>query len=310
MNLTALQVAVLTSFVAVAAAVYYVGLGLSRARDLTRERLALYGRGSVLQDGERDKELHRPFADRALAPIVSALGRSAARFTPVGWIERTDRRITLAGLSLRMDANSWAVIKVFASVGGLLLWFVIQGGLTTQSRVLTFLMLAGAGFFGPDAYLNRKIDERREAMLRQLPDILDLLVISVEAGLGFDASLARVVQSVPGELSNEFHRMLAETRVGVSRREAMRALRERTDVDELRSFLMAMMQAESYGVPIARVLRVQAEEMRIKRRQRAQEKAFAAPVKMVFPLMLLIGSFMIILMGPAALTIFDSVLGK
>ena len=117
------------------------------------------------------------------------------------------------------------------------------------------------GFFGPDAWLTRKIDERRSTMLRALPDVLDLLVISVEAGLGFDSALSRVVATVPGPLSEEFFRMLQETRVGVTRRDAMRHLMERTDLDELRSFILSMMQAEAFGVTISRVLRVQADEI-------------------------------------------------
>jgi tight adherence protein C len=160
------------------------------------------------------------------------------------------------------------------------------------------------GFLGPDAWLRRHIDDRRSTMQRALPDVLDLLVISVEAGLGFDAALARVVSTVPGPLTEEFFRMLQETRVGVSRRDAMRHLMDRTDLDELRSFLLAMLQAEAFGVTISRVLRVQADEMRVKRRQRAQEKAFAAPVKIVFPLVFCIfPSLFIVLLGPAAIQI-------
>ncbi|MDH3607536.1 MAG: type II secretion system F family protein, partial [Acidimicrobiia bacterium] len=190
----------------------------------------------------------------------------------------------------------------------IIIWVVIQGGLPFNQKLLTFALLVGGGFLGPDAWLNRKMAERSDAILRQLPDILDLLVISVEAGLGFDQAMARVVAVVPGPLSDEFQRMITETRVGVARKDAMRSLRDRTDVEELRGFLLAMMQADSFGVSIARVLRVQAEEMRIKRRQRAQEKAYAAPVKLVGPLMLLIFAFLTILLGPAGLRISDTVL--
>jgi len=304
-----LQVAVFSSFLAVAAAVFYVGNGITRARNLTAERLAQYGRKVAGQEQAiRDKELKRPFADRALAPIFERFGRIASRFTPVGWIERTERRITIAGGPGNLDANSWAVIKVVALVAGVVAWFLIQGSLPFNQKLITFGLLVGAGYLGPDAWLNRRMAERSDSILRQLPDILDLLVISVEAGLGFDQAMARVVATVPGPLSDEFQRMITETRVGVARKDAMRSLRDRTDVDELRGFLLAMMQADSFGVSIARVLRVQAEEMRIKRRQRAQEKAYAAPVKLVGPLMLLIFAFLTILLGPAGLRISDTVL--
>lgn len=304
-----LSVAVFSTFVAVAAAVFYVGNGITRARNLTAERLAQYGRKiSRQEEAIREREMKRPFADRALAPIFERFGNLAGRFTPIGWIERTEKRLTIAGSPGTLDANSWAVIKVVAIVGGVILWVVVQGGLPFNQKVLTFGLLVGAGFLGPDAMLNRKMAERSDAILRQLPDILDLLVISVEAGLGFDQAMARVVATVPGPLSDEFQRMITETRVGVARKDAMRNLRDRTDVEELRGFLLAMMQADSFGVSIARVLRVQAEEMRIKRRQRAQEKAYAAPVKLVGPLMLLIFAFLTILLGPAGLRISDTVL--
>jgi tight adherence protein C len=304
-----LEVAVFTSFVAVAAGVYYVGNGVTRARNLTSERLAQYGRKIARQEEAiRDRELKRPFADRAIAPIAERFGKIAGRFTPIGWIERTEKRLTIAGGLGNIDANSWAVIKVVAVVVGVAAWFFIQGGLPFNQKLLTFALLVGAGFLGPDAYLNRKMAERSDAILRQLPDILDLLVISVEAGLGFDQAMARVVATVPGPLSDEFARMNTETRVGVARKDAMRSLRDRTDVEELRGFLLAMMQADSFGVSIARVLRVQAEEMRIKRRQRAQEKAYAAPVKLVGPLMLLIFAFLTVLLGPAGLRLSDTVI--
>ncbi len=307
--MSTLQVAVFSSFLAVAAAVFYVGNGITRARNLTAERLAQYGRKVARQEEAiRERELKRPFADRALAPIAERVGTLFGRFTPVGWIERTERRLVIAGSPGNLDANSWAVLKVVAVVVGVVLWLLIQGGLPFNQKMLTLVLLVGGGFLGPDAILNRKMEERSDAILRQLPDILDLLVISVEAGLGFDQAMARVVATVPGPLSDEFQRMITETRVGVARKEAMRNLRERTDVEELRGFLLAMMQADSFGVSIARVLRVQAEEMRIKRRQRAQEKAYAAPVKLVGPLMLLIFAFLTILLGPAGLRISDTVL--
>ncbi|MFV1980711.1 MAG: type II secretion system F family protein, partial [Rhodothermia bacterium] len=196
------------------------------------------------------------------------------------------------------------VLGLFAS------FQLVDFGADTLQRVVLFALPIALGFFGPTAWLQRRVDERRHEMLLALPDLLDLLVISVEAGLGFDSALARVIATVPGPLSEEFFRMLQETRVGVSRRDAMRHLTDRTDLEELRSFILAMIQAEAFGVTIARVLRVQADEMRVKRRQKAQEKAFAAPVKLVFPLVFCIfPALFIVLLGPAAIQIADAFAG-
>lgn len=295
--------AVGTVFVAMTALVLWVGFGIVRARKAATERLSVYGSTEYI----REETLKKPVAERAIAPIFIGIGKILGRFTPVGWLAKTQHRLVLAGSPGNLDANSWAVIKLLSSIGAIILWFVVQGGLDLRMKLLTFVLLAVLGFFGPDVWLTRKVDDRREAMRRALPDVLDLLVISVEAGLGFDSAMARVVSTVPGPLSEEFFRMLQETRVGVSRRDAMRHLTDRTDVDELRSFLLAMMQAEAFGVAIAQVLRVQADEMRVKRRQRAQEKAFAAPVKLVFPLVFCIfPALFIVLLGPAAIQIFET----
>lgn len=294
---------VLMVFITIALFVVWIGFAAVRAQKSASERLAVYGRGGT----SRDEALGQPFAERALAPVVLSLGRLARRFTPIGYLETVQRKLIYAGNPGNVDATSYVLLKVILAILGIIAaWFLRNYG----DGVLRLLILFGPpllGFFGPDAWLQRHIDERKLAMQRALPDTLDLLVISVEAGLGFDSALARVVQTVPGPLSEEFFRMLQETRVGVSRRDAMRHLMDRTDLDELRSFLLAMMQAEAFGVTIARVLRVQADEMRVKRRQRAQEKAFAAPVKLVFPLVFCIfPSLFIVLLGPAAIQIADA----
>jgi len=298
--------AVAAVFALVLFVVVWAGLGVSRAREDMANRLELYGRQNVAT--AREDQLAKPLAQRTVGPIVIGLGNFLKRFTPVGYLEKKQRKLMLAGFPGNLDAPAFIVIKLLATALGLGAAFVVQdfGGDPLQ-RVGLFALPIALGFFGPDAWLERKVDERRQAMLRALPDVLDLLVISVEAGLGFDSALARVVGTVPGPLSEEFFRMLQETRVGVSRRDAMRHLTERTDLDELRSFLLAMIQAEAFGVTIARVLRVQADEMRVKRRQRAQEKAFAAPVKLVFPLVFCIfPALFIVLLGPAAIQIAEA----
>jgi tight adherence protein C len=294
---------VVAVFVAAIALFVWVGNGVVRAQKAAIDRLGVYGKGAI-----RDETLSKPLVERAIAPVVLGLGKFLNRFTPLGYMTKLQHKLMVAGTPGNLDAPSFVVIKAVTTVIGVVLSFFAQGvaGSAFQ-RVILIVFPILLGFFGPDAWLSRKAEERRVSMQRSLPDVLDLLVISVEAGLGFDSALARVVSTVPGPLTEEFFRMLQETRVGVSRRDAMRHLIERSDLDELRSFLLAMMQAEAFGVAIARVLRVQADEMRVKRRQRAQEKAFAAPVKIVFPLVFCIfPSLFIILLGPAAIQISET----
>jgi tight adherence protein C len=301
-----LTLVIVSVFVAVVFLIMWVGLGVTRARDEMVDRLALYGRSNVAS--AREDQLAKPLAQRTIGPALLKFLGFLKRFTPVGYLEKKQHQLLLAGSPGNLDAPALVVIKALGTGLGVVASFAIVdfGGSAIQ-RIVLFVFPLVLGFFGPDAWLARKVDERRVAMQKALPDILDLMVISVEAGLGFDSALSRVVATVPGPLSEEFFRMLQETRVGVSRREAMRHLMDRTDLDELRSFLLAMIQAEAFGVTIANVLRVQADEMRVKRRQRAQEKAFAAPVKMVFPLVFCIfPALFIILLGPAAIQITEA----
>jgi tight adherence protein C len=309
MNITAIDgqmLAVITVSALVFFVIVWAGLGVSRAREDMTNRLAVYGRQSSIS--LRDDELSKPLAQRTIGPVVLKVSGLLRRFTPVGYLEKKQHQIVLAGNPGNLDAPSFIVIKLLTTAAGLFgAFFLTNYGGDNLQRIFLFVMPIVLGFFGPDAWLQRKIDDRRQTMLRALPDVLDLLVISVEAGLGFDSALSRVVSTVPGPLSEEFFRMLQETRVGVSRRDAMRHLMDRTDLEELRSFILAMIQAEAFGVTISRVLRVQADEMRVKRRQRAQEKAFAAPVKLVFPLVFCIfPALFIVLLGPAAISIGDA----
>lgn len=293
---------VISVSITVGALAYYIGNGVVKAQKQSGRRLA------SLQT--RDTVLEADFSERAVAPVMQGIGRFALRFTPTGWVAKAQHKLVLAGWAERMDGNTWAAIRILAIVGSIVLAFLavplVSG---TGMKLLVGGLLLVIGFFGPEASLNRAIDDRRKSMEKQLPDIIDLLVISVEAGLGFEAAMGRVVQNVPGELSREFQRTLQETRVGVSRHEALRNMSERTDVDDLNSFILALIQADQFGVSIARMLRVQAEEMRVRRRQRIQEKAFAAPVKMIFPMLLCIfPSIFIVILGPAVMNIRENLL--
>ncbi len=288
--------------VTIGATAIFIGGGVIQARASASRRLA------GLRES-RSEVLDKGFSERAVAPMFQGVGHLFMRYTPQGWGARVEKRLMIAGWAPRLDGSSWAVIRVLGTVFGILGAVYVQGALTGSSRMVATIGALMIGALGPEAILSRRVDERKAAMERDLPDVIDLLVISVEAGLGFEGALGRVVQNVPGELSDEFSRMLQETRVGVSRNRALRSLAERTDVDDLNTFIMALTQAEAFGVSISRMLRVQADEMRVRRRFRAQERAFAAPVKMTFPLVLCIfpGIFAVLL-GPAAIQISESIL--
>ncbi len=297
---------VVVSFaVAVGALTMYVGTGVARSqRSMSGQRLASLN--------TREDALDVDFSQRAIAPVMQGLGRFVLRFTPTGWVTRAQHRIVLAGWTDKMDGTTWAAIRIIAMVVGVVsaLYLVPRIDSTTMKFAIGGLILF-MGFFGPEASLSRAMNDRRKTMERQLPDIIDLLVISVEAGLGFEAAMARVVQNVPGDLSDEFKRTLSETRVGVSRNVAFRNMADRTDVDDLNSFILSLIQADQFGVSIARMLRVQADEMRVRRRQRIQEKAFAAPVKMIFPMLFCIfPSIFIVILGPAVINIQNNFINR
>lgn len=259
-------------------------------------------------ENQRDQELLAPLKDRAIAPILGQLTSLGRRFTPTGYVDKVRQKFVYTG-----DANGEAVdrflaIRVVTAVAAAMIFvaFFILGlspfeG-TSNLAVGGLLMLVL--LIGPDAKLNKKVEARRHALQVMLPDVLDLLTISVEAGLGFEQAVDRVIDAVPGPLTDEFQRMLGEVRAGSSRADAMRALDERCNITEVRSFVLAILQADAFGVSIGRVLRAQSEEMRIKRRQLAQERAQKAPVKMLIPMVFCIfPSLFVVIIGPAALNI-------
>jgi tight adherence protein C len=256
----------------------------------------------------REAELLNPLAERAISPVMGHLTKLGRRFTPVGYIEQVRQKHVLAGMPGELAVDRFMAIRVVGVVMIPVSFYMIYPmgmlGLTGKLQFAAWGMVSMAFFLGPDARLNRQVEARQTDILRQLPDILDMLVIAVEAGLGFEQALDRTLRSVPGALSDEFTRMIAETRAGATRSEAMKAMEARIDVLEVRQFVLAVLQADTFGVSIGRVLRTQAEEMRVKRRQLAQEKAQKAPVKMLIPMVFCVfPALFVIILGPAGISI-------
>ena len=258
----------------------------------------------------REQALSEGFGRRILVPIVAGATRVARRVTPIDARDRVVRKLLLAGSPAGWDAErilAFKIIGLFAGVIAAVLLTTFVGNLAPFIRLVLIGLLGFVGFVAPDSMLSRRVEERQREILRTLSDTLDLLTISVEAGLSLNAAIAQVVQNVPGILSSEFARMLQEIQLGVPRADAFRNLAERTDVEELNAFALAMIQADVFGVSIASVLRTQAQQLRIKRRQRAEAKAQQTPVKIVFPLILcILPALFIVIVGPGAIRIWQS----
>ena len=253
-----------------------------------------------------DPQLQRPFSDRVVSPLLSWFTRVGGRFTPADRLRKIRRRLDLAGNPSGWDAEQVVGLKGLALVVGLALGAALPplagcGVLTTTA----FVMVGAAlGWFGPTIWIYQKASDRSELIRRSLPDAMDLLTISVEAGLAFDAALSQVARKTDGPLAGEFARVLQEMQIGTGRADTLRALAGRTDVAELKSFIGSMVQADSLGIPVASVLRVQASEMRVKRSQLAEERAQKVPVKILFPLIFCImPTLFVVILGPAVITI-------
>ena len=296
---------------AVAGLVYVILSRQEEARE-ARETLSQvdgYDVSAAAQAGVLDEgDLQGSFWERFGSDVFSGVGDLGRRFTPQGYVEKVRHKFIMAGRDSTAEVDRFLAMRVFALVAipFVIIFFFFWNPLEFEG--LTRLMIVGAVLaalvLGPDAKLTRAVDQRQTAILKDLPDVLDLLTISVEAGLGFEQALDKTIATVPGPLSTEFARMLGETRAGASRADAMRAMDTRIDIAEVRSFILAILQADTFGVSIGRVLRAQAEEMRIRRRQIAQEKAQKAPVKMLIPMVFCIfPALFVVILVPAVIQI-------
>ena len=294
---------------ALALSVLVAGVGM-----LVLDRLSLRAKLRDIDDlyqlvGVRDQELMLPLVDRVSGPAQKILSRLGRRLSPSGYADRIRVMMLRAGRLDPSAADRFMAIRALTLIAAPVA--AVLGYTATASLGSVRFLTAGLGVAAcvvlPSSRLNRAVEERERLVRTQLPDILDLLVICMEAGLGFTAAVARTVANVEGEMADEFGLALAEMRAGASRSSALKNLGERVQIPEVQSFVLAIRQADEFGISVSTVLRDQAEEMRVHRRQLAQEKAQKAPVKMLIPMVFCIfPPLFIIVIGPAGLQISAS----
>jgi tight adherence protein C len=290
-------------FASVTMCLSVVGVATAEKRAIGRSLAAINAINSAPESMRQ--ELDKPFAERVLDPLAKRLHGLGRRLTPDDTAQRMRKSLDVAGNPPGWTVERIVGLKMAGFISFLILGFVACTGmgLSKPVTVAVCVGLALLGYNAPNLWLYQLGTQREDRIRKEIADALDLLTISVEAGLGFDAALSRVARNTEGPLAAEFSRILQEMQIGKGRSEAMRAAGERTNVTELRGFITAMVQADAFGIPIGQVLRVQSKEMRVKRRQLAEEMAQKIPVKILFPLMLFIlPTLFIVVMGPAAIS--------
>lgn len=294
---------IIVAVVVVAIVIIIVAVGSRKPSDSLSARLAEYSMRETPATLE-EIELSMPFSERILSPMIRRASTFMTRFTPTQSLESARHKLDLAGNPNNWTPSEFFGVRLVACVAlGALIFIVLSiANVDTLPRLGFTLLFAVLGFMLPALWLGSKIRGRKNSVIKSLPDALDLLTICVEAGLGFDQAMQKVAEKWDDELSRAFARVLHEIRLGKTRREALRELATRLDVSDVTSFVAAVIQAEQLGVSIAKVLRIQSDQMRVRRRQRAEEKAHQAPVKMLFPMVFLIfPAIWVVLLGPALL---------
>ena len=295
-----------------AGAILLIVFGLAGSAPVDPVQARLTQLGTMQAKNLEELELQAPFIERTLRPLAARLSGRMSRVASSSFTDRTEKRLALAGNPGELRVADWLGIKAIgAAIGGILFFFLfgVVGILGFPFPVGYLLAIVGLlfGYTIPEFWLGGRVKKRQKAILLMIPDTLDLLTISVRAGLGFDAALGKVVEKLKGPLSEEFRRALAEIRVGKARRDSLRDIVPRTEVPPLTNFIGAIIQAEQLGVSISKVLQVQSEQLRIERRQRAEEQAAKAPIKMLFPLVgCIFPSLFIVILGPAIILIVQN----
>lgn len=282
----------------------------TRQRTQVLERLSGLKKKQEQFSDVRQVELDAPFFERAIHPVLTKLADKTKKLLPSEKSAFLQRRLVMAGNPGNLSTNEFTVLQYVLAVMLAIITMTISAVLAdlTQPQVVVLATLAATfGYTLPMVYINSRIAARKQLIQNELPDVLDLLTISVDAGLGFDAALVKVVEKSNGVLKAEFSKLLQEIKKGKARRDAMRDMAERCQVTDLTTFVGALVQADQLGVSISNVIRLQAEQMRQKRRQLAEERAMKAPVKMLFPLIFFIfPTIFIVLLGPAIIQIFET----
>jgi tight adherence protein C len=270
----------------------------ARDRQVSVKRAANYGKFRAAL-GERDK----PFRDRVLEPAVDRLSKLVLRVHPKTNVDGVRNRLLAAGLGRTITPSAFLAAKAAVGIGGLLVGMIL-GAVVGSVGLLLAVALGGVGFLAPDFLVGSRARKRRELIRAQLPDALDLLAVSVEAGLGFDGAISKLTDHMDGPLTEEFGLTLNEIRIGESRQDALKKLSTRCDTPEVSGFSRAIIQADQLGISLGRILRVQATDTRLRRQAAAEEKAMKAPIKMLFPTVLFIFPAMfLVILGPAFLNL-------
>src|ERR1035437_8759044 len=284
-----------------------VGLTSGSPVDPVQARLTQLG--SVQARNLEELELQLPFSERTLRPLVGRLSRMGGRLGRASSTDVAEKRLAMAGNPGDLRVTDWMGVKMLVGIAPRAVLFLLFGLLVAGlvAGIALGVLGFGIGFLLPEFWLGGKIKARQKIILKMIPDALDLLTISMRAGLGFDAALAKVVEKLPGPLSDEFRRALAEVRACKARRDALRDMVPRTNVQPLSNFIGAIIQAETLGVSISKVLQIQSEQLRIERRQRAEQQAAQAPIKMIFPLVgCIFPSLFVVILGPAIISLMNN----
>ncbi|RME32245.1 MAG: type II secretion system F family protein, partial [Thermoflexia bacterium] len=294
--------------VLVLVAIVLLGRRAPQEQDALEARLAelgAVGRPASLEE----IELSLPFSERVLRPILQKVGALINRMTPSQTLARTRRNLEIAGLSQKIGPAEFLAIRYILMfvMGGLAVLLLGRLDMPMSRKLLLIPVLAALGYYLPGSWLGSRMNRRKKEIQKALPDALDLLTICVEAGLSFDAAMAQVAEKWDNEISRLFAKVLQEIQLGKLRREALRDMANSVDVPDVSNFVAALIQADMLGVSIAKVLRIQSDQMRLRRRQRAEEQARQAPIKMIIPIVFLIfPALFIILLGPGVIQILTS----